>query len=130
MVERFQRAGFDIAPRLARFDFSAFYYSAPISLLQLPLPASLRIFPNPLRSTARSVQIRMDANTLAAAAAENLRFDWYSLDGRWLAGGTVPAFANEQAEIPTPLSTAKQAQMLLKISSRSQVLAAQILLCE
>ncbi len=119
--ERFARAGFDIAPRLFRFDFSAFYYTSPISVQHLPMQGSFVAFPNPVGKGSRSISLLISEKAQTSPLSESLRFDWYGLDGRWLAGGAFDARA-ESAEIPLPLSSGQQ-QLLLKISGGGRVLA-------
>lgn len=121
-AERFARAGLDIAPRLLRFDFSAFYYSAPIAVERLPLQNNLLIYPNPASAALRTVRLRLDAQGF-----ERLRFDWYAADGRHLAGGALPAFTQSDTEIPLPLRLSAHQHLLLKISDAAsgKVLAVQ-----
>jgi hypothetical protein len=132
--ERFQRAGFNIAPRLFSFDLSAYFpadttANPPLAVhlrqkgRQGKTEAILLAYPNPT-----DTHISLIIKDLSAEVLANTAVVWRSIDGRWLKEEQIPLFLGEEVRLTLPADSPKTLVLQLVDSRNGQILGSRLIL--
>jgi hypothetical protein len=132
--ERFQRAGFNTAPRLFGFDFSAYFPAdtsgnPPLSAhlrqkgRQSTMEAILLAYPNPA-----DTHISLIINNLNADILANTVVVWRTIDGRLLQKKPIFLLPEQAVQLALPTNSPKTLILQVIDASSGQILGSQLIL--